>query len=190
MTFKRERYARDKQQRIAKVREISQKIIEDGSYDDLSMNLINRLTKIPVGTLYKDFPDGKEDVLLEILKEFQDEFSSFEEFNDERLREFVYKALDVGRKQRNLLIAVQIESLQNPESFLFKARKYIEDINISSFKKAMEYLVQHELRLDQVYEMISVWKAVIRQHIIFRNLYGSDEKFFTMIVKIMKGLGN
>ncbi len=190
MTLNRERYARDKQRRIAKVCEISQNVIEESNYDELSMNLIHKLTQIPIGTLYKDFPDGKEDILLEILKGFQDEFSDInDKFNDNtQLRQYVYRALDVGRKRRKLIIAVQIETLKNPDTFLAKARKYMHDIDSSVFKKVMEYIVQHDLNLDRIYEMLTVWKALIRQHIIFRNLYGSDEHFFEMLVKIMRGL--
>ena len=190
MTLNRKPYARDKKHRIAQVCKVALNVIENDSYDDLSMNLIHKLTKIPVGTLYKDFPDGKEDILIEILKQFKDDFAEkYDRFDEQRLREFVFSALDIGRKRRKLLIALQIETLKNPESFLIKARKYATDINVDFFKKAMEFIVEKTLQMDQIYEMLSIWKTVIRQHVIFRNLYGSDEDFLGIIVKLMKGLG-
>jgi AcrR family transcriptional regulator len=191
MSSKRKPYARDKKQRIYNVINCALEIIENHSYDSLSMNLIHRLTKIPIGTLYKDFPDGKEDILLEIFKSYRDELDErYDKFDDDTLRKFIYHSLDTGRKRRKLLIALQIETLRNPESFLIKARKYVSDIDFSFFKKAVEYIAGRSLPMPLVYEMLAVWKAIIRQHIIYRNLYGSDEKFYEMILKILRGLSN
>lgn len=189
MTLDRKPYARDKKQRIAKVCEIALKVIENDSYDELSMNYIHKVTKIPIGTLYKDFPDGKEDILLEIMKNFKDDFSEkYDKFDEQRLREFIYNALDVGRKRRKLLIALQIETLKKPESFLIKAQKHASDIDFEFFKKAMEFITGRSLYMTQIYQMTAVWKALIRQHIIFRNIYGSDEEFLNLIMKLMRGL--
>jgi len=189
MTLKRKPYARDKKQRINTVIELANNFIEEKSYDDLSMNLIHKITKIPIGTLYKDFPDGKEDILLEILKNYKDEFEGeYEQFDDETLRDFIYHSLDIGRKRRKFLIALQIETLKNPESFLLKARKHVSELNMNVFKRVVEYIAGHELKIELVMDMIAVWKAIVRQHITFRNLYGSDEKFMNMIINILKGM--
>ncbi|UCD01170.1 MAG: TetR/AcrR family transcriptional regulator [Promethearchaeota archaeon] len=190
MSSHRKRYARDKEERIAQVVKISQEIIENEDYDNLSMNLLHKRTEIPIGTLYKDFPDGKEDVLLEILKSFKDQFEEqYKKFDDNSLRDFFYASLDIGRKRRKFLIALQLETLKNPDSFIMKARKYISDIDFNLFKQLVEYICGHSIEYEKLLDMLAVWKAIIRQHIIFRNLYGSDEKFMDMIIKIMRGLG-
>ncbi len=189
MSSDRKRYARDKEERIAQVVKISQEIIENEDYDNLSMNLLHKRTKIPIGTLYKDFPDGKRDVLLEILKSFKDEFEEkYKIFNDDNLRDFFYTSLDIGRKRRKFLIALQLETLRNPDSFLIKAKKYVSDIDINMFKQIVEYICGHSIEYEKLLDMIAVWKAIIRQHVIFRNLHGSDEKFMNMIIKIIRGL--
>ncbi len=190
MISDRKRYARDKEKRIAQVVKISQEIIENEDYDNLSMNLLHKRTKIPIGTLYKDFPDGKEDVLLEILKSFKNQFEEkYKKFDDDSLRDFFYTSFDVGRKRRKFLIALQLETLKSPDSFIMKARKYISDIDINIFKQVVEYICGHSIEYEKLLDMLAVWKAIIRQHIIFRNLYGSDEKFMNIIIKIMRGLG-
>ncbi len=190
MTSDRKRYARDKEERIAQVVKISQEIIENEDYDSLSMNLLHKRTKIPIGTIYKDFPDGKQDVLLEILKSFKDQFEEkYKKFDDDSLRDFFYTTLDVGRKRRKFLIAFQLETLKNPDRFIMKARKYISDIDFDMFKRLVEYICGHSIEYEKLLDMLAIWKAIVRQHIIFRNLYGSDEKFMNMIIKIMKGLG-
>ncbi|MFX1304683.1 MAG: TetR/AcrR family transcriptional regulator [Promethearchaeota archaeon] len=190
MSSHRKRYARDKEERIAHVVRISQEIIENEDYGNLSMNLLHKRTKIPIGTLYKDFPDGKEDVLLEILKSFKDQFEEqYKKFDDDSLRDFFYASLDIGRKRRKFLIALQLETLKNPDSFIMKARKYISDMDFNLFKQLVEYICGHSIEHEKLLDMLAVWKAIIRQHIIFRNLYGSDEKFMNMIIKIMRGLG-
>ncbi|MFW9999541.1 MAG: hypothetical protein ACFE9Q_06660 [Candidatus Hodarchaeota archaeon] len=155
------------------------------------MNLLHKRTKIPIGTLYKDFPDGKEDVLLEILKSFKDQFDEkYVKFDDISLRDFFYTALDVGRKRRKFLIALQLETLRNPDSFIMKARKYATDVDFNLFKQVIEYICGHSIENEKLVDMLAIWKAIIRQHIIFRNLYGSDEKFMNLIIKIMRGLGS
>lgn len=190
MSSHRKRYARDKEERIAQVVNISQEVIENDSYDNLSMNLLHKRTKIPIGTLYKDFPDGKEDVLLEILKSFKDQFEEkYTKVDDESLRSFFFYSLDIGRKRRKFLIALQLETLKNPDRFLMKARKFVSDIDLNLFKKIVEYICGFSLETEKLLDILKVWKSIIRQHIIFRNLYGSDEKFMNIMIKIIKGLG-
>ncbi len=191
MSSHRKRYARDKDERITQVVRISQEIIENEDYDNLSMNVLHKRTKIPIGTLYKDFPDGKEDVLLEILKGFKNKFDEkYKKIDDDSLRDFFYNSLDIGRKRRKFLIALQLETLRNPDSFIMKARKYANDIDFNLFKQVIEYICGHSIENEKLLDMLAIWKAVIRQHIIFRNLYGSDEKFMNLIIKIMRGLGS
>ncbi|MFX1311539.1 MAG: TetR/AcrR family transcriptional regulator [Promethearchaeota archaeon] len=190
MLSNRKRYARDREERITQIVNIAQEIIENEGYDNLSMNLLHKLTKIPIGTLYKDFPDGKEDILLEILKSFKDEFEEkYTKFDDESLRSFFFYSLDIGRKRRKFLIALQIETLLNPDRFLVKARKFVSDIDLNLFKNVVEYICGYSLETEKILDILAVWKAIIRQHVIFRNLYGSDEKFMNMMIKIIKGLG-
>ncbi|MBN2149860.1 MAG: TetR/AcrR family transcriptional regulator [Candidatus Lokiarchaeota archaeon] len=186
----RTRYARDKKARIDQVVEISQEIIENQGYESLTMNLIHKRTRIPVGTLYKDFPDGKADILLEIARRFGDDFAAVGTPVDEGvLRNYVFHALDVGRSRRKILIAIQMETLNDPDGILRKTRDMAPEYDITSFEKIVQYVVGHPLSTKQVFEMLGVWKAVVRQHIIFRNLYGSDEEFLSMITKIIKGMG-
>ncbi|MFW9827290.1 MAG: TetR/AcrR family transcriptional regulator [Candidatus Thorarchaeota archaeon] len=191
MASYRKRYARDKEERIAQVVKISQEIIENDGYENLSMNLLHKHTRIPIGTLYKDFPDGKEDILIEILKSFQDQFENKKEkFNETSVRNFIFNSLDIGRKRRKFLIALQLETLKNPDSFIMKARKIAPDTDINLIKKVVEFICERSIENETLLDMIAVWKAIIRQHIIFRNLYGSDEKFMNIIIKIIRGLGS
>ncbi|MHA2180222.1 MAG: TetR/AcrR family transcriptional regulator [Promethearchaeota archaeon] len=190
MSSLRKRYARDKEERITLIIKTSQEIIDKEDYDNLSMNLLHKRTKIPIGTLYKDFPDGKKDILLEILKRFKDQFDEkYEKFDDDSLRDFFYTSLDVGRKRRKFLIALQLETLRNPDHFIMKARKYATDVDFNLFKQVIEYICGHPIENEKLVDMLAIWKAIVRQHIIFRNLYGSDEKFMNLIIKIMRALG-
>jgi len=190
MLSNRKRYARDKEERIAQIVNTSQEVIENEGYENLSMNLLHKRTKIPIGTLYKDFPDGKEDVLLEILKRFKDQFEEkYTKFDDETLRSFFFYSLDIGRKRRKFLIALQLETLKNPDRFLMKARKFVSDIDLNLFKRVVEYICGYSLETEKILDILALWKTIVRQHIIFRNLYGSDEKFMNMMIKIIKSLG-
>ncbi len=190
MSANRVRYARDKQERISQVVKISQEIIENDGYDNLSMNLVHKRTGIPVGTLYKDFPDGKVDVVIEIAKSYGSEFTIEGNISDEDfLRNFIFRALDVGRSRRKILIAIQMETLKNPDSFLQKVKNLTSDIDTSAFQKVAEFIVGHSLPVELIMDMLGVWKAIVRQHITFRNLYGSDEKFLSILKRIIKGMG-
>lgn len=71
-----------------------------------------------------------------------------------------------------------------------KARKYASDIGINLFKKVVEYICGHPIENETLIDILSIWKAIIRQHIIFRNLYGSDEKIMNIIIKIVRALGS
>ncbi len=190
MLSHRKRYARDKEERIAQIVKISQEVIDNDGYDNLSMNLLHKRTNIPIGTLYKDFPDGKEDILLEIMKSFKDQFEGkYQKLDEESIKNFFFTSLDIGRNRRKFLIALQLETLKNPDSFIMKARKYVSDLNIDTFKQVVEYIIGHSITDEKLLDIIAVWKAIVRQHIIFRNLHGSDEKFMTMMIKIIRGLG-
>ena len=108
---------------------IAEKAIRKKGYTNLNVNDIAYQSKVSIGTLYYHFPDGKTSILAELLSRMQqiafessgsmltsDKLQKGESF-DEVLSNLLQVVLDVRRKDRHFLAAVQIEMLANIDKY-------------------------------------------------------------------------
>ncbi|MBN1801292.1 MAG: TetR/AcrR family transcriptional regulator [Candidatus Lokiarchaeota archaeon] len=169
------------------------KLISETGYGNLSARKIARKVGISVSTLLYHFPQGKFSILTRFSEKLTEELKLEEILSDgvitdEELRFFFLRDLDLARKMRPMIIALEIETLSKPDLYLAYGEKHATNVNIDSFKIIIEKVAGKPVNESQFKKALSVWKALIRRHVIFRNLFGSDDEFIDMILKVIKAL--
>ncbi|TXT59611.1 MAG: hypothetical protein BAJALOKI2v1_190035 [Promethearchaeota archaeon] len=176
-----------------KIVEKTLELIQKEGYPNVSAREIARTVGISVGTLYYHFKEGKSSVLAALASHLS-EFLNIDEIlkdgvvEEDEIREFFYKDLDFGRKIRPLIIAMESEVLKDPEKYISKAEEYLLLESMDKYKRFFEGVVGKDLSDDEFMKVLMVFKILVRKHIILRNLFGSDEEFMQMLLKILRAI--
>lgn len=178
-----------------KIKDATLKLVTEKGYSKTSARMIAKEVGISVGTLYYHFKEGKFSILFAFMDEFNeelkiDEIITSQEMTEDDIKEFFFKDLDMARKYQEFLKAIEIEQLNNPDYFLKQGRKIINVEQIQQFFSLIEKIAGKKINPLNAQKIIVIWKALIRRHIFMRNLFGSDEDFIKMMVKIIKALAD
>jgi len=101
--------------------------------------------------------------------------------------------LELNQKKKAFITAMEIEAMSRPDK--------VQALIIENIEKRKET----QKRLSQAYEMMSkfagkkisieraktmqkVLKAIMRRHIVFGNLFGSDDEFIDLFLKIARAI--
>jgi AcrR family transcriptional regulator len=190
-----------------RILQTAEKAIREKGYTNLNVNDIAYLAKVSIGTLYYHFPDGKTSILAELLSRMQQ--SAFESSGSlltstellqgksfsEVLANLLHAVLNVRRKDRHFLAAVQMEmladldkyevvvkSLESLESMDQGWKMFVEFINNLS-KKFPEESIDikgHELRIERMIGTLMTYQ------IMFPNYLGSDNEFIKNLVSMIR----
>jgi AcrR family transcriptional regulator len=168
-------------------------LISRKGYSEVSSREIAREADISVGTLYYHFKEGKPEILIASANKLKELLNVEEiledgEVDEEEIRHFFFKDLDLARQLKPFLIAMEIEILKNPDHYIDQLDKYILFDEIQPFKKFFEGIAGKELKDDKFIKILAIFKVLIRRHVIYRNFFGSDEDFMNMIVTIIRAL--
>ncbi|MBD3193537.1 MAG: TetR family transcriptional regulator [Candidatus Lokiarchaeota archaeon] len=168
-------------------------LISKKGYHNVSTREIARKADVSDGTLYYHFPKGKISVLISLWDELSKDLDYYEIIEDgiiteDEIHQFFIKDLDLARKMREFIIAMEIELLEKPDFYINYSQKFTTIDKLEPFKKIVEAIVEKEISNHTLFRIISIWKALIRRHVIFRNLYGSDEEFIKMMKNIFRAL--
>ncbi len=172
-------------------------LIAKKGYNNVSSRMIAREVGISVSTLFYHYPEGLIDILLDSYQFFEIELKLKDIFfdgkiTDEDIKSFFHRQLKMGRKMKDLIFALESALFADPEYFKSKSSKVVnEDLEeLMMVKKLYEKIAGNEISMGLLFKMISVWKALVRRHIIFDNIYGSDEDFTNMMIKILRAIAN
>jgi len=185
----------------------AEKTIRKKGYTNLNVNDIAYKSKVSIGTLYYHFPDGKTSILAELLSRMQQK--AFESSGsmltsdellkgktlDEVLSKLLRAVLDVRRKDRHFLAAVQIEmladidkyenvveSLESLESMTQGWKMFVGFIdNLSKmFPDESIDIKGHETRIERTIGTLMTYQ------IMFPEYFGSDEEFVEKLVGMIR----
>ena len=176
----------------------AEELIESKGYANVSTRTIARNTGdngISVGTLYHHFPNGKIDILLAIAEKYSNvlDIPGFLSDPDADLRAWLQKRLELDQKKRNFITAMEIEAMAHPGEIrkLFdesiKLRKQNKEYSAVVYKM-MEKFAGKKISIEKAYKMILVMKTMIRRHIVFGNLFGSNDDFIDLLLTIVRAL--
>ncbi|TXT60320.1 MAG: putative Fatty acid metabolism regulator protein [Promethearchaeota archaeon] len=170
-------------------------LISAKGYHNLSTREIARKAGVSDGTLYYHFPKGKLSILINLSEELMNDLDYYEIMEDgvvteEEVTRFFMKDLDLARKMREFIIAMEIELLEKPDFYLNYSQKFASIDRLEPFKKIVEKIVGRKINTHTLSKIMAIWKALLRRHVIFRNLFGSDQEFMNMMKKIFRAVAN
>ena len=194
---------RDKEQKIAKIIQTFLNLIEKNGYDKVSTNHIADKARVAIGTIYKYFPKGKIDILKTMFKmgierKMNDEIiPRLEILNIDELRESEYyrnlllHIIDEHHKGKFIVKAIESECLVN-KSFYSELRELLlietnKDFDLIEYflPDAEKYIEDHE---KKIYRISRLKELLIHRHILFPDLFESDEECANIIIELVIAL--
>jgi len=183
-----------KEETQRKIIEKAFELISKLGYNNVSARRIARDVGISVSTLFYHYPEGLIDILVGSVGYFQEKMqikkvALKDQVTEKDLYEFFHRQLILGRKMRTLTFALESALFADPEHFNQKANKILSKGEPEEFKemwRIYEKVIDKKLKIGLFKKLISIWKALLRRHIIFNNIYGSDEEFINMMLRILR----
>jgi len=187
----------------------AEKTIRKKGYPNLNVNDIAYLSKVSIGTLYYHFPDGKTSILAELLSRMQQK--AFETSGslltseellrgktfDEVLSRLLRAVLDLRRKDRHFLAAVQIEMLADIDKY----EEIVESLeSLESMNQGWNMFVQFIHNLSKMFPEDSIdikghevliermIGTLMTYQIMFPGYLGTDDEFVGNLVGILHSI--
>lgn len=184
----------------------ARKLIEKKGYSDVNVNEVAYVAKVSVGTLYYHFPNGKVDLLAEIMSQTTAGF--VEEFNrqvgvekvlekgmslEDILRWIFKKVLELRRPHRQFLAAIQSEMFSNPDDYLAFVKKYqstdglqqamsiLSEFVMKAGKSDVDRLSKVGDKLERVQRVVGLMMTF---QIMFPGYFGNDDDFIDLALKL------
>jgi AcrR family transcriptional regulator len=192
-----------------RILEVAEAMFKRVGYSDLNVNEIAREAGVSVGTLYYHFPQGKTSILLEVRGRIADHYEGIltERLDreslrgaasfDEGLRMLLELLIDIHRDERLVLAAMESEVLSNLASY----DKVAESLSMGELMESdakpvigvMEMLLEEHPgeglsingRGGRVNKIMDV---LIHRYVYVEYLFGSQEEFLDMMVRIVRAL--
>jgi AcrR family transcriptional regulator len=178
-----------------KILVIAEKLIESEGYVNVSARTIAKKANVSVGTLYHHFPRGKMEIVLAIADKYSEILGMSEFLADPNADPKVWlrKNLELNQKKKAFITAMEIEAMSRPDKVEALIKENIEKRKETqkSLIKAynmMERFAGKKLSIERAQLMQKVLKAIMRRHIVFGNLFGSDNEFIDLFFKIVKAV--
>jgi AcrR family transcriptional regulator len=186
--------------------ETAQKLIEKKGYSSLNVNEVAYVAKVSVGTLYYHFPNGKVDILTEIMSRktagYVDEFNQQIGLEkvlekgmslEDTIRWFFKKIIEFRRTDRQFLSAIQSEMFANPDDYMELLEKYQSTEGLQQalgiLSDAMAKTSKSETMLGDKQDKIQrVVGLLMIYQIIFPGYFGTDDDFIDMVLRIFLGI--
>jgi AcrR family transcriptional regulator len=192
-----------------RILEVADGMFKELGYANLNVNEIAHKAEVSIGTLYYHFPEGKTSILMDIRRQVSDQYMKnfAERFDVERLKEaksfdeglrlFLEGLIDIHRKDRLILAAMESKVLSNLSSY----DQLAESVDVGGLMESdarpvigvLEALLkshpEDDLSLDGRGVKISkVVDLLIHRFVYVESIFGSEKEFIDMMVKIVRAL--
>lgn len=178
-----------------KILDIAENLIESKGYVNVSARTIAKTVGISVGTLYHHFPRGKMEIVIEIGEKYSEILGMSEFLADPNAdpRVWLRKNLELNQKKKAFITAMEIEAMSRPDEVQalimenIEKRKETQKSLIQAYKM-MEKFACKKISIEKAKIMQKVLKAIMRRHVVFGNLFGSDDEFIDLFLKIARAV--
>ena len=192
-----------------RILQVANEMFRRVGYSDLNVNEIAHEAGVSIGTLYYHFPDGKTSILMEIRSQIFDNYEKkFEEKLDpkclrktstfnEGLELLLKSLIDIHRKERLILAAMESEVLRNLVSYDQVAESIaVEDLFESDATPVigvLEALLRKHQECDLTLngrgaKVSKVIDILIHRFIYIESIFGSEREFLDIMIKIVHAL--
>jgi len=174
-----------------KILDTAEELIESKGYVNVSARAIAKEVGISVGTLYHHFPRGKMEIVLAMGEKYSELLGMSEFLTDPNAdpRVWLRKNLELNQKKKAFITAMEIEAMSRPDEVQaliienMEKRKETQKSLLQAFKM-MERFAGKKISIEKAKIMQKVLKAIMRRHIVFGNLFGSNDEFIDLFLKI------
>ena len=181
------KFSRNKQEKINQIYDTFFKLILKQGYHKTSTNHVAKSAKISIGTIYKYFPKGKEDIIRKYFVESMETFldsQNLSNINEENIRDFLnHFVLDLFKNhEENKGYNLAFRSAIQSDKILHDAHK--EKI-FNIFKDKVQKLRKTNVNFKQLPEesLIEVFifiynlvNAILYHHLSVMELFDTDDK--------------
>ena len=183
---KEKKFTRNKQQKIDLIVNVAQDLIREKGYDKLSTNHIADKAKIGIGTIYRNFPNGKVDIMREIVIRDSSIIINLDLFNDrgesdlpKAISKIVSNFIDFHRQNKQFDLALE-RALQLDNEFLQEFIQHVEEVltevtKIMKQRFPLNKLTENQLK-KRLFLAYNVVESIIRRHILLTPLFDNDEE--------------
>ncbi len=182
------KFSRNKQEKINQIYGTFFKLILKQGYHKTSTNHVAKSAKISIGTIYKYFPKGKEDIIRKYFEESMETFlesQNLSNMNEENIRDYLnHFVLDLFKnheenKGYNLAFrsAIQSDKILH-DAYKEKVFNFFKD-KVQKLRKTNENFKQvSEKRLVDVFIFVyNLVNAILYHHLSVMELFDTDDKF-------------
>ena len=190
------KFSRNKKEKINQIYDTFFNLILEKGYHKTSTNHIAKSAKISIGTVYKYFPKGKEDIIRKYFEQSMQTFldsHDLSKMNDENIRTFLHHfVLDLFKNhQENKGYNLAFRSAIQSDKLLHKAHKEkifnfftdkvkkLREIN-ENFKKISENRL-----IDVFIFMYNLVNAILYHHLSVMKLFDTDDKFIEYLSNLV-----
>lgn len=190
------KFTRNKQEKINLIYDTFFKLILKQGYHKTSTNHVAKSAKISIGTIYKYFPGGKEDIIRKYFKESMETFFDTHDLSqttDENIGDFLNQfVLDLFKnhmenKGYNLAFRSTIQSDKIlHDTHKEKVTNFFKDYvqKLRKINKHFEQFSEKSL-VDVFVFMYNLVNAVIYHHLTVMELFDTDDKFIEYLVNLV-----
>lgn len=182
------KFSRNKQEKINQIYGTFFKLILKQGYHKTSTNHVAKSAKISIGTIYKYFPKGKEDIIRKYFEESMETFldsQNLSNMNEENIRDFLnHFVLDLFKNhEENKGYNLAFRSAIQSDKILHDAHKEkifnIFKDKVQKLRKTNEKFKQvSEKRLVDVFIFLyNLVNAILYHHLSVMELFDTDDKF-------------
>ena len=183
---KEKKFTRNKQQKIDLIVNVAQDLIREKGYDKLSTNHIADKAKIGIGTIYRNFPNGKVDIMREIVIRDSSIIINLDLFNDrgesdlpKAISKIVTNFIDFHHQNKQFDLALE-RALQVDNEFLQEFIQHVEEVLAKVTIIVKQRFPLKELTESQIKKRLfltyNVVESIIRRHILLTPLFDNDEE--------------
>ena len=176
-----------------KILVIAEELIENMGYINVSVRTIAKKVGISVGTLYHHFPRGKMEIVLVLGEKYSEILGMSEFLADPNAdpRAWLRKNLELNQKKKGFITAMEIEAMSRPDEVQALIIENIENRketqkSLTQAYNMMEKFAGKKISIEKAKMMQKVLKAIMRRHVVFGNLFGSDDEFIDLFFKIAR----
>ena len=192
---KNKKFSRNKKEKIDLIINTTYDLIIENGYDKLSTNHIADRAKIGIGTIYRNFPNGKADIIHEMVKRNRHNIINLNLFNDIKLSKLsnsitqtMLNFIKFHRENIQFHLAFEQAFLSNRELF-HDFKSLVEDMISSLIKKLKQNKIFVNVSESQLKEKLflvfNIVESIILRHILIVPLFETDEEFGSYLTNLV-----
>ena len=190
----------NKKQKVEAIRSTTVDLLSKRGYLDITTKEIAKKAGISIGLLYKYFPGGKMGIIKAIAEDIaQESLAKFKLINghlvlpkDTSIRDFIrasiLQAIAEHRKDKDMILAIEMAYLSNPDAFGFHAldnyASYSNHVASMFIALAAEKLGR---KIDEKFSkfVLQMIDAVIHRHVTLIPSAPTDKEFAHMLTDLI-----